>query len=361
VYELIFGEEFCTREADSIGSVSLRGFLTIEWRSPGSSRRVTEDRASPARWCKIRYMDSLIDIMHIVDRDSEAQPRLLRSFGNASPFREITLDRIDRALSSGAVSASQISLARNGEAVARKHYGRIFRYPGLELPEALDYEFVMKSIGEGYTLILHSCEQWLPDLGASVANLRHRAGHPVLAVMFITPASTRGLEIHADAFDNFVFQLAGTKAWEVFDRPAGWIKKDFMTREQAGDASLCATLEAWDVLYIPRGCPHVARADSFSMHLTIGIHTLTIREFLTALMGHPSLLPPELDRTIPFATLGEVPLEALLQPALDALVSQLRKQPWRDMLSDLVGPTPPVRGPGALERLAGGEDGQPLR
>jgi ribosomal protein L16 Arg81 hydroxylase len=113
----------------------------------------------------------------------------------------------------------------------------------------------------------------------------------------------------------------------VFDRPASWIEQGYISREQAGDARLSATLEAGDVLYLPRGCSHVPRADSFSLHLIVGIHTLTLREFLLALMSHTAFLPTEFDQTIPFATVREAPLQVLLHPAIDALFSQLGQHP----------------------------------
>jgi len=297
-------------------------------------------------------MDAISDLISIANENKDGGPRLLPASGSPGLFDGLTLKRIDEALASGLLGPSQVSLARNGHTALRKQYVRAFQYPGVDLPEALDYGRVMKSVSDGYTLILYACDQWLSDLGREMAALRARSGHPAIAVIFITPASEVGLEIHEDPLDTFVFQLAGTKTWEVFDRPPGWMTKGYLPREQVGEARLQATLSVGDALYIPRGCPHVARADSLSMHLSIGIGTLTVRALLTALMGRRDLLPLEFDRAIPFATQSGAPLGDLLRQAVDALVGRLGSQSWPDVLDQVVGPRPPVWEPGALERLS---------
>jgi ribosomal protein L16 Arg81 hydroxylase len=210
----------------------------------------------------------------------------------------------------------------------------------------------MDSISDGCTLMLYSCDQWLSDLGRDMAALRACSGHPAIASIFITPASEVGLKIHEDPLDTFVFQLAGKKTWEVFDRPPGWMTKGSLSREQVGDVRLQVTLSEGDALYIPRGCPHVARADSLSMHLSVGIHILTVRALLAALMDRTDLLPLEFDQAIPFATLTSAPWDDLLRPAVGALVRRLSSQTWPEMLGQVVGPRPPVWEPGALERLS---------
>ena len=107
----------------------------------------------------------------------------------------------------------------------------------------------------------------------------------VYANTYLTPPSSRALNLHADDRDVFVIQLVGSKQWEVkkeipidFPYPHEQVgKKDELPVPQhvkEGEASIQTTLHAGDVLYIPRGhCHHAKCTDDLSFHVTIAVAT----------------------------------------------------------------------------------------
>ena len=118
----------------------------------------------------------------------------------------------------------------------------------------------------------------------------------VYANVYITPPNSRALNLHADDRDVFVLQVLGSKEWEVmkhvpieYPYPHEQVGKDDLEVPQKvldQGFSIKTTLNAGDVLYIPRGHCHQARCtDSLSFHVTIAIATFdwTIANIVTGL------------------------------------------------------------------------------
>lgn len=78
---------------------------------------------------------------------------------------------------------------------------------------------------------------------------------------YLTPSGAIGKPPHVDDHDIIVLQQAGAKIWSLLDAA---------TRQVS--AEVC--LQAGDVLYLPQGVPHHARAESGtpSLHLAVGLH-----------------------------------------------------------------------------------------
>jgi len=102
---------------------------------------------------------------------------------------------------------------------------------------------------------------------------------------YLTPPASQAVAPHADDRDVLVWQAAGSKHWKVYGEPP--IPYPF-TLEQVGkyeecpvpEATLAAppllevTLEAGDLLYMPRGFVHEATTSQQpSLHLTIALAT----------------------------------------------------------------------------------------
>ena len=105
----------------------------------------------------------------------------------------------------------------------------------------------------------------------------------------------QGLRVHADPHDVFALQTHGRKQWVLYEgdqQPAA--------DGSGGIPSLDAQLTPGDCLYVPKGTHHAARTvDSPSIHLTLGVRTLTwadvLRTVVDGAAGDPSLgepLPP---------------------------------------------------------------------
>lgn len=107
--------------------------------------------------------------------------------------------------------------------------------------------------------------------------------------VYLTPPSSRGLDIHYDTHDVFVLQVSGVKHWAVYGEaihyPLAHQKREGKITDP-GEAQIDVELKPGDCLYIPRGFLHGAETvERESAHLTIGILSYTWRDVIGALMG----------------------------------------------------------------------------
>jgi hypothetical protein len=134
----------------------------------------------------------------------------------------LSLDDVDRLLTSSAIRTPAVRLAQDGAVLPASRFTRSATQAGQPMTGLLDARKVL-------------------DLFA------------------------QGVAVHSDSHDVFVFQTHGTKLWEVHE--------DGERRE--------VLLEPGLSMYLPTGTPHAARAqDTASLHVTIGINQLTWRDLV---------------------------------------------------------------------------------
>jgi hypothetical protein len=132
---------------------------------------------------------------------------------------------------------------------------------------------------EQATVLLRYVDQWHQGVRTVTRGLAGQLGRQVEAFFFLTPPGTQGRPVHRDDADVLAVQLGGTKRWQVHGGPANgnWVPD----REDGdpGEVLLDTVLHPGEVLYIPRGFAHSARAvgGEPSTHLS-----LTVREAATA-------------------------------------------------------------------------------
>ncbi|MFI1523114.1 JmjC domain-containing protein [Kitasatospora cineracea] len=132
---------------------------------------------------------------------------------------------------------------------------------------------------EQATLLLRYVDQWHDGVRTLCRGLAAELGRQVEAFYFLTPPGTQGRPVHRDDADVFVVQLSGAKRWWVHGGPAdgNWVPE----REDGdpGEVLLDTVLRPGEVLYVPRGFAHRARAEEGapSAHLS-----LTVREVASA-------------------------------------------------------------------------------
>lgn len=136
--------------------------------------------------------------------------------------------------------------------------------------------------GAGSVVLNRIDKAWAP-LGRLCASLRERLHH-VFAVMYLTPRGSQAVPAHTDDQDVFVLQLAGCKHWRVYPTPLalpysheqlGKDQASPLTGEMLGNPILELCLRPGELLYLPRGAPHEARADegASSLHVTLTAQT----------------------------------------------------------------------------------------
>jgi hypothetical protein len=113
---------------------------------------------------------------------------------------------------------------------------------------------------EGATLVLNRADRALPSLNNLCRTLTLDLGFPAHANVYITPRGGAGFCKHVDDHEVLVTQIAGNKRWLVYVEKAPVVEID---------------LRPGDLLYLPRGLAHAARAqEGDSIHVTLGLTPL---------------------------------------------------------------------------------------
>ncbi len=90
--------------------------------------------------------------------------------------------------------------------------------------------------------------------------------------------------VHYDEYDIFVVQMVGTKRWFLSQEPPAlanpW-KQAAEVPPQLHDPRI-VDLAPGDLLYLPRGTPHCVQSTSESIHLSIGLSPVTVRDAIQA-------------------------------------------------------------------------------
>eukprot|EP00443_Scrippsiella_acuminata_P022019 CAMPEP_0115178840 /NCGR_PEP_ID=MMETSP0270-20121206/6106_1 /TAXON_ID=71861 /ORGANISM="Scrippsiella trochoidea, Strain CCMP3099" /LENGTH=692 /DNA_ID=CAMNT_0002591811 /DNA_START=1 /DNA_END=2075 /DNA_ORIENTATION=- len=117
--------------------------------------------------------------------------------------------------------------------------------------------------GDGWTIVANQLQGAAPCLGDLQHRLFCRTWLSGGINGYLTPPGAIGKPPHVDDHDVLVLQQDGAKSWLLLDTA---------TREVAAEV----VLNAGDVLYLPQGVPHHARAHSDggqpSLHLAVGLH-----------------------------------------------------------------------------------------
>ncbi len=176
----------------------------------------------------------------------------------------LTLDDVDRLLTSTALRAPAVRLVQDGRVVPQHRVTRSANIAGLPLTGLLDPRSALRLFDEGATVVLQGLHRYHAPLSDVVADLELELGHPCQANAYLTPAGSQGFARHVDTHDVFVVQTAGTKRWQIWaaadeDRPP-----------------VDVVFEPGVSEYLPAGVPHAARAQhEVSLHVTIGVNQIS--------------------------------------------------------------------------------------
>ena len=187
----------------------------------------------------------------------------------------LSLDDVDRFLTTTALRSPFFRLVKAGERIAEAVYTRSGRAGSREVGGIADPARVATLFEDGATIVLQGLHRWSEPVARFCRDLELDLGHPCQVNAYITPLGAQGLDLHEDAHDVFVLQAFGRKHWEVHAAPS----------EPPRDP-LDVEVTSGDTIYMPAGTPHAARAqDVLSGHLTVGIHVTPWREVLSGVVG----------------------------------------------------------------------------
>jgi lysine-specific demethylase/histidyl-hydroxylase NO66 len=195
----------------------------------------------------------------------------------------LSLDEVDRILSTTSLRTPSFRLVKAGEQIPESAYTRSGTTGSKPVSGMADPARVFELFERGATIVLQGLHRYHEPVTRFCRDLEIELGHPCQANAYITPPGAQGLELHDDPHDVFVLQAFGTKSWEVHEAPG-----------EPGREPMRAEIAPGDCIYMPTGTQHAASTQrSLSGHLTIGVHVVqwkdVLRDAIKALEADPSL------------------------------------------------------------------------
>jgi lysine-specific demethylase/histidyl-hydroxylase NO66 len=275
----------------------------------------------------------------------------------------LDLPAVDELLSRRGLRAPFLRIAKDGAVVDVKRF-TTSGGAGAEIADQVSSDAVLRLFAEGSTIVLQGLHRLWPPLIEFADQLAADLGHPTQVNAYVTPPSSRGFSPHYDVHDVFVLQVAGEKHWTIHEPVLRDPLRDQPWNDRAAEVAAAAerepvidaVLRPGDVLYLPRGFLHSARAlGQISAHLTIGVHPVTrwaaaesaLDLVRTLAVADPQLrgsLPLGLDLSDPATVRDDVAaVIAGLQDWLgrvdpDEVADRLRGRTWAQVRPEPVAP-----------------------
>lgn len=138
----------------------------------------------------------------------------------------------------------------------------------------IDLKKLLKLFSQGATIIINSGETAFPSLIGLRRALESELKCFIQANIYITPPNSQGFAAHFDAHNVFILQIHGTKNWNLYETPIESPVRATSVESfgyERGEPQAAFEMQPGDLLYIPRGLVHCARAEkNASIHITIG-------------------------------------------------------------------------------------------
>lgn len=136
---------------------------------------------------------------------------------------------------------------------------------------------------KGATIILDYLQRYSLPITRIVRNLAADWGCNFDVSAFLTPGNSPGIRPHCDQMDVFILQIDGCKKWRIYGEAGAFFSID---QESLAEPTHEISLQAGEVLYIPRGFIHQGRTEeraSLSLSIVMANPTRWIDLLKTAL------------------------------------------------------------------------------
>lgn len=256
---------------------------------------------------------------------------LLIQRGNPEYYKSLfSIDNVDELLDLHRPKGKSIRIVKNQEPLNASKY---------ENPDgSLNLNQIYAGYADGYTVVVNEIERFWKPLKSLCQNISSSLNHSTVANMYLTPANQKALLPHYDTHDVYVVQVHGKKHWKIYDAdyqtPLVNSFQPVFQREQLKNMREI-TLNAGDLMYIPRGIPHEAvTSDESSLHLTIGVYPTQWVDLLVKSLYQLAHTNSKLRQSLPlgfissnkstngFTSKVESQMKALLEEALDQMNAQ---------------------------------------
>ncbi len=172
---------------------------------------------------------------------------------------------VDQLFASVDLPATNLDLADGSQPLPKTSYAP---------SGVIDRRRVLGLHREGATVIIRAAQRWSAKLRRLCAGLEWDFGFPAQANIYLTPAGRKSTPPHWDTHDLFIVQVAGNKNWRLFasdyDLPldSQRFSEEVFTLGRLVEQ---INLNVGEVLYLPRGVIHEPVADSYSIHVSLGV------------------------------------------------------------------------------------------
>ena len=281
------------------------GPAAVEPAEPRGASPVEVLAAGPGRYGPGSGFDAIVrplSVQEFLDtRYRDKRPVLFR--GPGPRFASLcTWDDLNELLSSSAWQG-RMRFFRDGRQIPEPYYttldfGLGWRVRGGRLTERqIDERRLTAFLHKGATIVLSRIQDVHPGVRSLAGAIEAALGNYAGINLYASWVATRGFGTHWDGHDVFVLQVAGRKRWQIYGEMRRFpLVADSEPNEKAPRKALWSeVLEAGDVLYIPRGWWHDARAEpgdasesAGSLHLSCNAPASTGFDFIEWLAGRLS-------------------------------------------------------------------------
>lgn len=164
----------------------------------------------------------------------------------------------------------------NGADAHPQDYFTMFEPRGGQPMQMADMQRIGQLIKSGCTLVLNETNTYDATMEVACRALQWWTSELAQVNVYLTTGQAAGFQLHWDDHDVIIVQLAGEKSWEVrgLSRRAPMYRDATPNLDPPEEIVWTGTLQAGDVMHIPRGYWHQAtredRGDGFSLHATFG-------------------------------------------------------------------------------------------
>ena len=131
----------------------------------------------------------------------------------------LTLDDVDRILSTTSIRTPAFRLVEAGEQIPETAYTRSGTTGSKPVAGMADPPRVFELFRDGATIVFQGLHRYHEPVTRFCRELEIELGHPCQVNAYVTPAGAQGLELHDDPHDVFVLQAFGRKSWEIHTAP----------------------------------------------------------------------------------------------------------------------------------------------
>jgi ribosomal protein L16 Arg81 hydroxylase len=231
----------------------------------------------------------------------------------------LSLSQLDEILGTYGIKHPTVRLVRADQDVPPSEY--------LWRDQMVDPVQAARLFAEGSTVIFGALHERHEGMRRLSSGLARQATARAQTNIYLTPPDSQGFKAHWDTHDVFVLQVEGSKRWRIYGGGPELPLKDHKfdpERDEPGEVEAEFTLEAGEVLYIPRGIMHAAvTTDAVSLHITLGLIAYTWADFLADCLSEVAERSPAWRAQVPFGLAQRDPEGAAALGELRQMLSQL--------------------------------------